>query len=110
MSPNNILLEDVLREYANTLKDLEQIEVLRLLLDYMNLLFEDSEEPVLLEDFTSYEGDDFMHFFLPDNYEGQELKTLQSLSIKVIKDFIQYCTKRKLVHKEALEEWKEVLK
>jgi hypothetical protein len=110
MSQNKTLLEDVIREYATEAQDLQKAELLRILLDYMNLLFEDSDEEVLLEDFTAYEGDDFLNFFLPDNYEGEELLKLEKLALKTLKDFINYCKKKKLIHKEAIEEWKEVLK
>lgn len=110
MSQNKILLDDVIREYATERQDLQKAELLRILMDYMNLLFEESEEEILFEDFTAYEGDDFIHFFLPDNFEGEELDKLQKLAFHTLKDFINYCKKKKIIHKEALEEWKEVLK
>ncbi|MCX8000646.1 MAG: hypothetical protein N3A69_17145 [Leptospiraceae bacterium] len=110
MSPNKPILEDVIREYLNQTQDFSQNEVLHILLDYMNLLFEDSEEPIYLEDFTAFEGDDFLNFYLPDNFDGKELKRLQSQSQKTIQQFINYCKKKKFLTKEALEEWKEVFK
>jgi hypothetical protein len=110
MSQNKPLLEDLIREFATLTQDEKKTEVLRILLDYMNLLFEDTQEEILLEDFTAYEGDDFIYFFLPDNYEGKELVNLQKVAIQTIKEFINYCKKKKLLNKEALQEWKEVLK
>lgn len=104
------ILEDVIRQYATEVQDFKQNEILHILLEYMNLLFEDSDEPIYLEDFTAYEGDDFLNFYLPDNFEGEELKELERLSKKTIQKFIQYCSKKNLLSKEALEEWKEVFK
>ncbi len=110
MSQNKPFLEDIIREFATLTQDEKKAEVLRILLDYMNLLFEDTQEEILLEDFTAYEGDDFIYFFLPDNYEGEELVNLQKIAIQTIKEFINYCKKKKLLNKEAVQEWKEVLK
>lgn len=110
MSPNKPILEDVIREYLTQVQDFKQNEILHILLKYMNLLFEDSEEPVYLEDFTAFEGDDFFNFFLPDNFEGVELEQLQKQAHKTIQQFIKYCRKKNLFSKESLEEWKEVFK
>lgn len=110
MSRNRPVLEDVIREYLTQVQDFHQNEVLHILLDYMNLLFEDSEETIYLEDFTAFEGDDFLNFYLPDNFTGEELKKIQASAEETLNQFIKYCSKKKYFNKEALEEWKEVFK
>lgn len=107
---NKVILEDVIREYATQKQDFQQNEILHILLEYMNLLFEDSEEPIYLEDFTAFEGDDFLNFYLPDNFDGEELKKIQKMAKKTIQEFIQYSSQKKFLSKESLEEWKEVFK
>lgn len=107
---NKPTLEDVIRQYATEKQDFKQNEVLHILLDYMKLLFEETDEPIYLEDFTAFEGDDFLNFYLPDNFEGEELKRLQKIAKKTLQEFIKYSSQKKFLSKEALEEWKEVFR
>lgn len=110
MSQSKLLLEDVIRQYATEKQDFKQNEVLHILLDYMNLLFGETDEPIYVEDLTAFEGDDFLHFYLPDNFEGKELEKLQKTAQKTLREFIRYLNQKKFISKDALEEWKEVFK
>ncbi|MBP9888121.1 MAG: hypothetical protein KBF93_17610, partial [Leptospiraceae bacterium] len=75
-------LEHVFRLYLDHTKREEDGEIIVLILNYLSLLFEDEEEPkdssevILLEDFTEYEVDDFLNFYLEDNFDNfEELQT-----------------------------------
>ncbi|MDX1959396.1 MAG: hypothetical protein SFU98_12535 [Leptospiraceae bacterium] len=102
-----ISLESAIRSFLDFSKNEEQSETFALLLEYMQLLFADSEEEILLEDFTAYEADDFLNFFLEDNFP-EEYEVIRKKSEKSLKDFFNYLKKKKLISKEEVEEWKEV--
>jgi hypothetical protein len=103
-----ISLESAIREYLDFSKKENEAEIFALLIEYMQHLFIDSEEEILLEDFTAYEGDDFLNFFLEDNFP-EEFESLKPKSEKLIRDFVSYLKKKKFIPKEEVEEWKEVL-
>ena len=108
MSPPKRELEFLLREYLDYSKKEEEARDFGLLLEYLSHLYEDSEEPILLEDFSAYEADDFLQFFLEDKFpEDKKLKISCKHSIK---NFFQYLLKKNMIHKEEISEWKEVLK
>jgi hypothetical protein len=72
-------------------------------------LYEESEDPILLEDLSAYEIDDYLQFFLQDNFQ-EEFLELQRKSILVLKNFRKFLSDKKLLEKEDEKEWKEVLK
>ncbi len=110
MSPPKVELESLVREYLDSEKKEEESEVFGLLLQYLSHLFEeDTEEPILLEDLTAYEVDDFLHFFLEDNFP-ENYSELQKKSKIVFQKFFKFLSKKKVLEKEDEKEWKEVLK
>jgi hypothetical protein len=110
MSQPNLELETLVREYLDFEKKEEESEIFGLLLQYLSHLFEeDSEEPIFLEDVSAYEVDDFLNFFLEDNFP-ENFKDLQSKSKVVFQKFFKFLVKKKVLEKEDEKEWKEVLK
>lgn len=108
MSP--ISFDEASREYLDFSKDLSEAEIFGLLTEYLQHLYEDSEEVILLEDFSVYEADDFINFYLQEFFEGEELLSLQKRSLAILNKFMKFLEKKKYIHKEAVEEWKEVMK
>ncbi len=105
-----ISFDSASREYLDQSGDLSEAEIFGLVNEYLQHLYEDSEEEILLEDFSVYEADDFIHFYLTEFFEGSELETLQKRSTQVLNKFMKFLEKKKYIHKEAMEEWKEVMK
>ncbi len=62
---------------------------------------------VLLEDFSSYELDDFLYFYLEDNFENYA--DLQKQSVHLFRRFLKFATAKKFLGPEDREEWEEVL-
>ncbi len=110
MSPSNPQLDDLVREYLDHSKKEEEATVFGLLFQYLGHLYEESEEPIFLEDLSSYEIDDYLQFFLPDQFEEGEVAALQKQSIGVFRKFLKFLSEKKLLEKEDEKEWKEVLK
>jgi len=109
MSQQNRELETIVRDYLDYSRQEAEARIFGLLFQYLGHLYEESEEPVLLEDFSAYEADDFLNFFLEDNFP-EEYKNLKSESLSVLQNFIKYLSLKKLIPSEELREWKEVLK
>jgi ClpP class serine protease len=109
MSRNSPELEPLVREYLDHSKKEEEARSFGLLFQYLGYLYEDSEEEVSLEDFSAYEADDFLNFFLEDKFPD-EYKSLRKESMEVLKNFIKYLSEKKMIPSEELKEWKEVLK
>lgn len=61
----------------------------------------------LFEDFSSYEVDDFIYFYLEDNFEN--FQELQKKSINLFKRFLKFAVQKKLLPAEDRDEWEEVL-
>ncbi|MBK8394406.1 MAG: hypothetical protein IPL26_04060 [Leptospiraceae bacterium] len=108
---NNLELESVFRLYLDHTKRQEDGEIIVLVLNYLALLFQDEEtestEAVLLEDFTQYEVDDFLNFYLEDNFDNFE--ELQNKSKTMLKNFLKFLKEKKYFNKEEVEEWTEIL-
>ena len=108
---NNLELESVFRLYLDHTKRQEDGEIIVLVLNYLALLFQDEEtestEAVLLEDFTQYEVDDFLNFYLEDNFDNFE--ELQNKSKTMLKNFLKLLKEKKYFNKEEVEEWTEIL-
>ena len=103
-------------------------EIFSYLLDYLSN-FEDDEENnntlgenssqsksknaenpqmgILFEDFSSYELDDFLYFYLEDNFENYS--DLQKKSKNLFKRFLKFAVEKKLLTSEAKDEWEEIL-
>jgi hypothetical protein len=107
MSTDKKILETVFREYLDKTQKPEDGEVFVLLLNYLNHLFEDTEEEILLEDLTSYEVDDFLNFYLGDQFPDD--KNIIKRSTTVLKNFLKFLQSKKLMDKDEEREWKEVL-
>jgi len=107
-------LEQVFRLYLDHTKREEDGEIIVLILNYLSLLFEEEEESkdlsevILLEDFTEYEVDDFLNFYLEDNFDNFE--ELQNKSKVMLKNFLKFLKEKKYFNKEEAEEWTEILK
>jgi hypothetical protein len=110
---NKLDLETVCREYLDHTKK-EDGEIIVLILNYLSHLFQEDEEEnsvnqnILLEDFTYYEVDDFLNFYLEDNFENFE--ELQTKAKKFLKSFLKFLKEKKYFNKEEVEEWTEILK
>ncbi len=106
-------LETVFRLYLDHTKK-DDGEIIVLILNYLSHLFMDEEdesessEAIQLEDFTHYEVDDFLNFYLEDNFENYE--ELQAKSKVVLKNFLKFLKEKKYFNKEEAEEWTEILK
>jgi len=110
MSLPNLEFETLVREYLDFEKKEEESEVFGLLLHYLSHLFgEDLEEPIFIRDVSAYEVDDFLNFFLEDNFP-ENFKELHSKSRVVFQKFFKFLIKKKVLEKEDEKEWKEVLK
>ena len=108
MSQPNPPLDNLVREYLDSSKNETEAPIFGLLFEYLNHLYEDVEEPILLEDFSALEVDDFLNFFLDDKFPDD--KNLKITSKKTLKNFFQYLLKKNMIHKEEIKEWKEALK
>ncbi|MCE9499949.1 MAG: hypothetical protein K8R21_05555 [Leptospira sp.] len=85
-------------------------EIFSLILNYLgHLSDEESGEDILLEDFSMYEVDDFLNFYLPDNFES-ESEMLQKKSKDLLEKFLKFALKKKLMSSEQKEEWREILR
>lgn len=110
---NKLDLETVFRQYLDHTKS-EDGEIIVLVLNYLSHLYQDEEESnsdneiILLEDFTHYEVDDFLNFYLEDNFEN--FKELQEVTKKFLKKFLKFVKEKKYFNKEEIEEWTEILK
>ena len=62
---------------------------------------------ILFEDFSSYELDDFLNFYLEDNFEN--FTDLQKRSIDLFKKFSKFALGKKILSPEENKEWGEVL-
>ena len=106
-------LETVFRLYLDYTKR-DDGEIIVLILNYLSHLFHDeegtteSEEPIYLEDFTHYEVDDFLNFYLEDNFDNYE--ELQTRSKIVLRSFLKFLKEKKYFNKEEADEWTEILK
>jgi hypothetical protein len=100
-------LEYVIRSYLEETQRNEQGEIFVLLLEYLTHLFEDTEEPILLEDLTQYEIDDFINFYLEDNFT--EDKEIQNRAKKILLQFLKFLKQKKYITIEEEKEWKEIL-
>ncbi|HMV41607.1 MAG TPA: hypothetical protein PK079_01645 [Leptospiraceae bacterium] len=104
-------LESIFRLYLDATKR-DDGEIIVLILNYLSHLFVDEEgentEPILLEDFTHYEVDDFLNFYLEDNFEN--FLELQAKSKIMLRNFLKFLKERKYFNKEEVEEWMEILK
>ena len=106
-------LEYIFRLYLDYTKR-EDGEIIVLILNYLSHLYQDEEESssdnetILLEDFTHYEVDDFLNFYLEDNFENFE--ELQETTKKFLKNFLKFVKEKKYFNKEEIEEWTEILK
>lgn len=111
---NKLELEHIFRLYLDHSKREEEGEIIVLILNYLSFLFQDEDEsgepsePILLEDFTEYEVDDFLNFYLEDNFDNFE--ELQEKSKKMLKSFLKFLKEKKYFNKEEVEEWTEILK
>jgi|GEM_PF-1904333 hypothetical protein len=110
---NNLDLETVFRQYLDHTKK-DDGEIIVLILNYLSHLYQDEEESssdnetILLEDFTHYEVDDFLNFYLEDNFENFE--ELQETTKRFLKNFLKFVKEKKYFNKEEIEEWTEILK
>lgn len=108
---NNQELETIFRIYLDHTKR-DDGEIIVLILNYLSHLFQDDEEetsePILLEDFTQYEVDDFLNFYLEDNFEN--FLELQAKSKIMLRTFLKFLKEKKYFNKEEVEEWTEILK
>ena len=106
-------LETIFRFYLDHTKRNDG-EIIVLVLNYLSHLFQEedesneSSEQILLEDFTHYEVDDFLNFYLEDNFEDYE--ALQAKSKIMLKSFLKFLKEKKYFNKEEAEEWTEILK
>ena len=100
-------LEYVIRKYLEETQKNEQGEIFVLLLEYLTHLFEDTDEPILLEDLTQYEIDDFINFYLEDNFI--EDKEIQNRTKQVLLQFLKFLKQKKYITIEEEKEWKEIL-
>ena len=73
-----------------------------------NKNFENSQKGILFEDFSSYELDDFLYFYLEDNFEN--FSDLQKKSINLFRRFLKFAAAKKFIDSEEIHEWEEVLK
>jgi hypothetical protein len=103
-----VVFDNVVRGYLDFSKKEEEAEIFALLNQYLAHLSLDSEEDILLEDFTAFEADDFINFFLDDNFEIDEATRLKTKSEIILKKFFNYILKNKYISKEEALEWKEV--
>lgn len=113
MSHDKLEVETIFRLYLDHSKREEDREIIVLVLNYLNFLFEpedDEEDPekILLEDLSSYEVDDFINFYLEDNFDN--FKELQKKSVSFFTNFLKFVREKKYMSKEEIEEWKEVLR
>ncbi|MCB1158541.1 MAG: hypothetical protein H7A25_18340 [Leptospiraceae bacterium] len=99
---------DAFLEISDINDDDELIEVL---LEYLEHLYldETEEEPeeILLEDLTHFEVDDFINFYLIDNYTNHVFMRKKYLSF--FKRFLGFASKKGLMEKDEINLWKEVL-
>lgn len=109
MSQQNLEFEPIVREYLDSTNQESEARIFGLLFQYLDTLYEDSEDPILLEDFSAYEADDFLNFFLEDNFQ-EEFPDLRSESLKTFQNFLKFLSRKKLIPPEEMKEWKEVLK
>ena len=109
MSQQNLEFEPIVREYLDSTNQESEARIFGLLFQYLDTLYEDSEDPILLEDFSAYEADDFLNFFLEDNFQ-EEFPDLRSESLKTFQNFLKFLSRKKLSPPEEMKEWKEVLK
>ena len=109
---NNQELESVFRLYLDHTQRQEDGEIIVLILNYLSFLFQDeddeSPEAILLEDFTQYEVDDFLHFYLEDNFDNFE-ELIQKSKV-MLKNFLKFLKEKKYFNKEEVDEWTEILK
>ncbi|HNI99644.1 MAG TPA: hypothetical protein PL169_26520 [Leptospiraceae bacterium] len=104
-----ISFEEAARMYLDFSKKEKEGEIFAILLDYLDAVYDKEEEPILLEDLTLFEIDDFLNFFLEDNFED-EAPELIKRSKSVLRSFEKFVKSKKLLSAEELEEWTEVLK
>ena len=109
MSQSSPELDSIVREFLDLTKREEDAQIFGLLFQYLGHLYEENEDPILLEDLSAYEIDDYLQFFLQDNFP-EEFLELQRKSIPVLKNFRKFLSDKKLLEKEDEKEWKEVLK
>ncbi len=103
MSPKSVEL--IIREYLDFSQKQEEGEFFVLLLNYLSHLVEEDEE-VTLDDFGSYEADDFLNFYLEDQFPDD--KNVLKKSKAALKNLFKYMISKKLIDKEEEKEWKEI--
>lgn len=95
--------------YLDFSKKEEEGEIFAILLEYLDAVYDKEEEPILLEDLTLFEIDDFLNFFLEDNFE-EEAPGLIKRAKTAIRSFEKFIRSKKMLSAEELEEWTEALK
>jgi hypothetical protein len=105
MSPKSV--EGIIRDYLDHSQKQEDGEFLVLLLNYLSHLVEEDEE-VTLDDFGSYEADDFLNFYLQDQFPDDKVVIQKSKS--ALKNLFKFMLTKKLIDKEEEKEWKEIFR
>lgn len=86
-------------------------EVAEVLFEYMDHLYLDEsvEEPedIYVEDLSFYEIDDFLNFYIPDNFE--EPKFAQKKAKGFFKRFLKFCLEKRYIAEEDKSDWIKVL-
>lgn len=85
----------------------EMNEASDIILEYLHILFSEEEEPILLEEFSEYEVDDLLYFYLQDRYT--EAATYQKKIKSFLREFSKFALTKGYLAKEEADNWKKVL-
>jgi hypothetical protein len=86
-------------------------KILSILLEYLECIYSEEAErekgEIFFKDLTHYEVDDFLNFYLDDNFDDADFLKKQGYSL--FKRFLNFASKEKLISKEVKKDWTEVL-
>ncbi|MEM7181951.1 MAG: hypothetical protein AAF518_13625 [Spirochaetota bacterium] len=102
-----IKAEDAFRLYLQESQDHEAAAIASIILEYLSFLYSAEEEPILLEDFSEYEVDDLLEFYLMDNY--QDYEKIRGKMRVFLKGFVRFALAKSYLSKEEARDWKNVL-
>ena len=102
-----IKAEDAFRLYLEESQDVEAAPIASIVIEYLSFLYASEDEPILLEDFSEYEVDDLLEFYLMDNYQDHE--KIRSKMRVFLKGFLQFALAKSYLSKEEARDWKNVL-
>jgi hypothetical protein len=105
------ILFNVFQDFVSTSEypdaDEKMVSIVTEYIDHIYLDETEEGEEILVEDLTHYEVDDFLNFYLEDNFDDTEFLKKQAKDF--FSRFLSYCIKSKLLPKEARKDWTEVL-